>query len=53
MRKKKSSILEAVYDTATGLHKAGAIDLATLREFDQLCLPQKFEQRPASSNSHH
>jgi putative transcriptional regulator len=40
MRKKKSAILEAVHDTAKGLHKAGVMDLVTLREFDLLCLPQ-------------
>ncbi|CAG0929433.1 MAG: hypothetical protein EFKGCFLK_00116 [Rhodocyclaceae bacterium] len=39
MRKTKSPILEAVHETAKGLHKAGAIDQVTLREFDQLCLP--------------
>jgi putative transcriptional regulator len=39
MRKKKSAILEAVHDTAKGLHKAGVMDLVTLREFDRLCLP--------------
>ena len=39
MRKTKSSILEAVHDTAKGLHKSGAMDQVTLREFDQLCLP--------------
>jgi putative transcriptional regulator len=39
MRKKKSTILEAVHDTAKGLHKAGVMDLVTLREFDRLCLP--------------
>ncbi len=38
MPKKKSAILEAVHETATGLHKAGLIDQATLREFDRLCL---------------
>ena len=40
MPKKKSAILEAVHDTAKGLHKAGVMDLVTLREFDLLCLPQ-------------
>jgi putative transcriptional regulator len=40
MRKKKSAILEAVHDTVKGLHKAGVMDLVTLREFDLLCLPQ-------------
>jgi putative transcriptional regulator len=39
MRKKKSAILEAVHETATGLHKAGVMDLLTMREFDRLCLP--------------
>ena len=38
MRKKKTSILEAVHETATGLHKAGVMDRVTLREFDRLCL---------------
>jgi putative transcriptional regulator len=39
MRKTKSAILEAVHETATGLHKAGVMDLLTMREFDALCLP--------------
>ena len=39
MRKTKSPILTAVHDTAKGLHKVGAMDQVTLREFDQLCLP--------------
>ncbi len=41
MRKKKSAILEAVHETATGLHKAGVMDRVrvTMREFDRLCLP--------------
>jgi putative transcriptional regulator len=38
MGKKKSAILEAVHDTAKGLHKAGLMDQVTLREFDHLCL---------------
>jgi len=38
MRKTKSSILEAVHETAKGLHKAGVMDQITLREFDQLCV---------------
>ena len=37
---KKSKILEAVHETAIGLHKAGVIDQITLREFDLLCLPK-------------
>jgi putative transcriptional regulator len=39
MRKNKSSILEAVHETAKGLHQAGVMDMTTLREFDRLCLP--------------
>jgi putative transcriptional regulator len=38
MRKNKSPILEAVHETATGLHKAGVIDQVTMREFDRMCL---------------
>ena len=39
MRKKKSPILEAVHQTARGLHKAGVMDQVTLREFARLCIP--------------
>ncbi len=39
MRKTKSPILEAVRETARGLHSAGVMDQVTLREFDRLCLP--------------
>jgi putative transcriptional regulator len=39
MRKTKSPILDAVHETAKGLHKAGAMEQVTLREFDRLCLP--------------
>ena len=39
MRKTKSAILEAVHDTAKGLHGAGVMDQVTMREFDRLCLP--------------
>lgn len=39
MRKSRSTILEAVHDTAKGLHRAGVMDQVTLREFAQLCLP--------------
>ncbi|WP_292824879.1 hypothetical protein [Nostoc sp. JL33] len=40
MAKNKSAILEAVHETATGLHKAGLMDQTTLREFDSLCLSE-------------
>jgi len=33
------SILETVHETAQGLHKVGAMDTQTMREFDALCLP--------------
>ena len=39
MRKTKSPILQAVHETARGLHKAGVMDQVTLRDFDRLCLP--------------
>ncbi len=36
---KQKTILEAVHETAKGLHKAGAMSAQTMREFDALCLP--------------
>ena len=36
----RSSILEMVHETATGLHEAGVMKGTTLREFDALCLPE-------------
>lgn len=38
--KEKGLILDAVHETAKGLHSAGAISKTTLREFDALCLPR-------------
>ena len=32
------SILDVMHKTADGLHKSGAMDKETLREFDALCL---------------
>ena len=46
MRKRKSKILEAVHETAKGLHAAGAIDQVTMRQFDRLCLPSVEPLRP-------
>lgn len=46
MRKTKSPVLEAVHETAKGLHKAGVMDQLTLREFDRLCLPPVEPLRP-------
>lgn len=34
-----AAILEAVHETAKGLHQAGVMDQITMREFDRLCLP--------------
>ena len=39
MRKAKSAIVEAVFETAKGLHIADVMDQVTLREFDPLGLP--------------
>ena len=39
-------ILKAVHETAKGLHKAGAMQATTLREFDVLCLPPVKEFTP-------
>lgn len=39
MRKTKLAILEAVHETARGLHAAGVMEQVALREFDRLCLP--------------
>ena len=39
MRKTRSSILDAVHETARGLHDANIMDKVTMREFDRLCLP--------------
>ena len=37
-RKADTGILASVHKTAAGLHKAGLIDKATMREFDAICL---------------
>ena len=34
----EGGILASVHKTAAGLHKAGLVDKATMREFDALCL---------------
>ncbi len=33
-----SDILAVVHETVSGLHKAGVVDQATMRDFDALCL---------------
>ncbi len=42
-----SRILRNVHETARGLHRAGVIDKATMREFDALCLPEIPPMSPA------
>ncbi|HEX4504229.1 MAG TPA: DNA-binding transcriptional regulator [Alphaproteobacteria bacterium] len=37
-KKTESGILASVHKTVAGLHKAGVIDKATMREFDALCV---------------
>ena len=39
MRKTRSTLLEAVHETARDLHSAGVMAQVTLREFDRICLP--------------
>jgi putative transcriptional regulator len=41
------SILEIVYETAQGLTQAGVMGVATLREFDVLCLPPVKDYTPS------
>lgn len=41
------SILDVVHESAKGLHRAGAMDDVTLKEFDALCLPPVTEYSPA------
>jgi putative transcriptional regulator len=38
IRKAENGILASVHKTAAGLHQAGLVDKATMREFDALCL---------------
>ncbi len=37
-RRTEAGILASVHRTAAGLHHAGVVDKATMREFDALCL---------------
>ena len=37
-RKAENTLLGSVHKTALGLHRAGIVDKATLREFDAMCL---------------
>ena len=44
---RKSKILATVHKTAKGLHGAGVMDQATMREFDALCLTPVEPLQPA------
>ncbi|WP_404711904.1 helix-turn-helix domain-containing protein [Sphingomonas sp. MMS24-J13] len=37
-KKTENSILASIHETVAGLHGAGILDKATMREFDALCL---------------
>ena len=39
-------LLNAMHETAKGLHVSGAMDTVTMREFDALCLPPVKEYTP-------
>lgn len=43
---RKSKILDAVHQTASELHKAGAFSEITMRKFDKLCLPKVAKLEP-------
>ena len=45
-RKFKSDAFEAIHASATALHRVGAIDKATMREFDESCLTAPPEIAP-------
>jgi putative transcriptional regulator len=44
--KTKSGILGSIHKTAAGLHRAGLVDKATMREFDALCLTPVLSMAP-------
>lgn len=45
-KRKASTILAAVHKTAAGLHVAGVMEQATMREFDALCLTPVAPMKP-------
>ena len=46
----KSDAFEAIHSAAQGLHRAGTIDKATMREFDESCLAAPSVIPPRRSN---
>jgi DNA-binding transcriptional regulator YiaG len=51
MAKKPGRILISIHKTVVGLHKAGVIDEATMRQFDALCLAPSSASREKESLS--
>ena len=45
-KRKTSKILATVHKTASGLHAAGIMEQATMREFDALCLTPAEPMKP-------
>ncbi|MET0256786.1 MAG: DNA-binding transcriptional regulator [Luteibacter sp.] len=37
-RRHKSDAFEAIHSAVEGMHRAGTVDKATMREFDELCI---------------
>jgi putative transcriptional regulator len=46
-RKYKSDAFEAIHESASALHRIGAIDAATMRTFDEACLDVPAPMTPA------
>jgi putative transcriptional regulator len=46
-RKRERGLLASVHRTAAGLHRAGVVNKATMREFDALCLTPVEPMAPA------
>lgn len=45
-KKSESGILVTIHKSVTGLHRAGVVDKATMREFDALCLTPVMPMAP-------
>jgi putative transcriptional regulator len=45
-RKYKSDVFEAIHSTVSGMYRAGTIDKATMRRFDQSCVSVPPRMRP-------
>jgi putative transcriptional regulator len=46
-RKYKSDAFEAIHSAVSGMHRAGTIDKATMRRFDESCLSVPDQMEPA------